>query len=112
MDVQIFASPAVVGFNQFSQWLHLAAVVDGERRRVVHYVNGKAVSRHALTHPPPYRVGAAELGNWNPGEIPNKPPFLIRHFSGAMDEFTLFDRALSDADIQALYAEGKPLPDL
>jgi hypothetical protein len=29
-----------------------------------------------------------------------------------MDEFTLFDRALSDADIQALYAEGKPLPDL
>jgi hypothetical protein len=77
MDVQIFASPAVVGFNQFSQWLHLAAVVDGERRRVVHYVNGKAVSRHALTHPPPYRVGAAELGNWNPGEIPNKPPFLL-----------------------------------
>ncbi len=29
-DVQIFASPAVVGFNQFGQSRHLAVVVDGE----------------------------------------------------------------------------------
>jgi len=111
-DVQIFASPAVVGFHQFGQWLHLAAVVDGERRQVIHYVNGMAVSRHALKLPPPYRIGAAELGNWNAGEMPNQPPFLIRHFSGAMDEFALFNRALSDAEIQALYSEGKPQPDL
>jgi len=110
-EVQIFASPAVVGFNQFGQWMHLAAVVDGERRQVVHYVNGTAVSRHALKHPPPYRLGPAELGNWNAGEIPHKPPFLIRHFSGAMDEFALFNRALNDAEIRALYSEGKPEPD-
>ena len=68
-------------------------------------------SRHVLKHPPPYRLGPAELGNWNPGEIPYKPPFLIRHFSGAMDEFALFNRALSDAEIRALYSEGKPEPD-
>jgi hypothetical protein len=110
-EVQIFASPAVIGFNQFGQWLHLAAVVNGERREVIHYLNGKAVSRHELRHPPPYRLGPAELGNWNSGETPNKPPFLIRHFSGAMDEFALFNRALSDAEIRALYSEGKPEPD-
>ena len=112
VDVQSLVSPAVVGFNQFGQWLHLAVVVNGEHRQVVHYVNGTAVSRHALKHSPPYRLGPAELGNWNPGEFPHKPPLLIRHFSGAMDEFTLFNRALSDADIQALYSEGKPQPGL
>ena len=110
-DVQILMSPAVVGFSPFGQWLHLAAVVDGEHRQVVHYVNGVAVSRHTLTLPPPYRLGAGELGNWNPGEFPNKLPFLIRHFSGAMDEFAIFSRALSDAEILKLYSEGKPEPD-
>jgi hypothetical protein len=110
-DVQIFMSPPVVGFNQFGQWLQLAAVVDGEHGQVVHYVNGVAVSRHALTLPPPYRLGAGELGNWNPGEFPNKLPFLIRHFSGAMDEFAIYSRALSDAEILKLYSEGKPEPD-
>ena len=29
-----------------------------------------------------------------------------------MDEFALFKRALSDAEIHKLYAEGKPQPDL
>jgi hypothetical protein len=28
-----------------------------------------------------------------------------------MDEFALFNRALSDAEIRALYFEGKPQPD-
>ncbi len=110
-DVQILTSPAVVSFNQFGQWLHLAAVVDGEHRRVVQYVNGLPVSRHALTQLPPYRLGAGELGNWNPGKLANNSPFFIRHFSGAIDEFAIFSRALSDAEILKLYSEGKPEPD-
>jgi hypothetical protein len=32
----------------------------------------------------------------------------IRNFNGAMDEFCLFSRALSDREIQELYLEGKP----
>ena len=111
-DVQIFASPPVIGFDQFGQWVHLATVIDGKRRKLTHYFNGLAVGEQELRHPPPYHIGAAELGNWNPGEISNKPPFLIRHFSGAMDEFALFNRALSGAEIRALYSEGKPQPDM
>jgi hypothetical protein len=111
-DVQIFASPPVIGFDQFGQWVHLAAVIDGKHKRLTHYFNGVVVSQQDLRHPPPYRIGTAELGNWNPGDIPNKPPSLIRHFSGAMDEFALFNRELSDAEIRALYSEGKPQPDL
>ena len=108
--VQIFASPPVVGLDQFGQWMHLAVVIDGANGQVTHYVNGAAVSRHALTVAPPYRLGPAELGNWNAGDFPNKPPSLIRHFSGTMDEFALFDRALSDSEIQALNAEGRSQP--
>lgn len=111
-QVEIFGSPAVIGFNQFGQWIHLAVVVDGRNQQVIHYVNGTPVSRHALHRPPPYRIGPEELGNWNPGDSPNKPPFMIRHFSGAVEEFALYNRALSDAEIRALHSEGKPQPDL
>jgi hypothetical protein len=37
-------------------------------------------------------------------------PFHIRNFSGVMDEFCLFSRALSDDEIGALYVDGKPQP--
>ena len=36
---------------------------------------------------------------------------MIRNFSGAIDEFLLFDRALGSGEIQDLYAQGKPQGD-
>jgi hypothetical protein len=107
-DCQIFASPAVVGFEQMGRWMHLAMVVDGKRKQVTHYVNGIAVSHHVLKLEPPFRIGDAELGNWNPGRLSRATPYFIRHFSGVMDEFALFNRALSDEEIGRLYAEGNP----
>jgi len=107
-DCQIFTSPAVVGFDQFGRWMHLAVVVDGKRKQVTHYVNGVAVSRHLLKLEPPFRIGEAELGNWNPGRFSRTTPYFIRHFSGVMDEFMLFSRALSDEEISRLYSEGNP----
>jgi ferric-dicitrate binding protein FerR (iron transport regulator) len=107
-DCQIFTSPAVVGFDQFGRWMHLAVVVDGKRKQVTHYVNGVAVSRHPLKLEPPFRIGDAELGNWNPGRFSRTTPYFIRHFSGVMDEFMLFSRALSDEEISRLYSEGNP----
>jgi hypothetical protein len=56
-------------------------------------------------------VGASELGNWNAKGFPENDPFMIRNFSGAMDEFSLFNRALSAEEIRALYAQGKPQGD-
>jgi hypothetical protein len=43
-----------------------------------------------------------------PGADPNPAPALIRNLSGALDEFALFSRALSDAEIRRLYLDGKP----
>ena len=92
-------------------WLHLAVVLDGNGKRVVQYVNGLQVSAKALKVNPPFRVGAAELGNWNASGFRENDPSLIRNFSGAMDEFCLFSRALNTDEIRELYSAGKPQPD-
>jgi len=107
-DYQIVASPPVLMLDKFGLWIHLAVVLDGEAGVVVHYVNGSAVSRHTLKVGPPFRLGAAELGNWNARSGPNPAPNLIRNFGGSMDEFELFSRALNDAEIRELYVKGKP----
>ena len=80
-------------------------------KRVVHYVNGVPVGEKALKIEPPFRIGAAELGNWNAKGFPKEDPFMIRNFSGAMDEFCLFSRALDADKIRALHSAGKPQPD-
>lgn len=107
-DHQILASPPVMALDQFGIWTHLAVVLDARGRRVVHYVNGRAVSHHALRVFPPFQIGPAELGNWNAHGFSGSDPFLVRNFSGAMDEFCLFNRALRADEIQALQAAGRP----
>jgi hypothetical protein len=105
---QIMASPAVLTLEDLGTWLHLAVVLDGGSGQAVHYVNGEPVSRHALRLGPPFRLGPAELGNWNARSGPTPAPFLIRNLSGALDEFALFSRALSDTEIRELHAQGRP----
>jgi hypothetical protein len=108
---QICASPPVLTLDRFGLWVHLAVVIDGGAGHVVHYLDGVQVSENALTIKPPFRIGVAELGNWNAQGFPENDPFMIRNFSGAMDEFCLFRRALSGDEIHALCAAGKPQPD-
>ena len=105
---QILASPPVSSLEKLGMWEHLAVVINGTAQEVVHYVNGAPVSRHVLKIGPPFRVGSAELGNWNARSGLNPEPSLIRNLSGSLDEFELFSRALSDAEIRELYLEGKP----
>ena len=105
---QILASPPVVTLDKLGMWQHLTVVIDGKAKQVVHYVNGLPVSRHTLKFGPPFRVGSAELGNWNARSGPDPAPPLIRNLSGSLDEFELFSRALSDAEVRELYAKGKP----
>jgi hypothetical protein len=110
-DYQICTSPPALTLNQFGLWVHLAVVIDGGGKHVVHYFNGAPASEHTLNIKPPFRVGVAELGNWNAKGFPKNDPFMIRNFGGALDEFCLFSRALSADEIRALYSSGKPQPD-
>jgi concanavalin A-like lectin/glucanase superfamily protein len=105
---EIVASPPVLTLDRFGLWTHLAVVIDGKTRKVVHYVNGLPVASHTLRLGPPFRIGSAELGNWNAKSGPNPAPSLIRNLSGSLDEFELFSRALTDAEVHDLYMEGKP----
>lgn len=106
-NFQIVASPPVLALDQLGMWVHLAVVLDGNSKRVTHYLNGHSVTGKALRIKPPFRVGIAELGNWNADGFPENDPALIRNFSGAMDEFCLFQRALSASEISALCSSGK-----
>lgn len=108
---QICASPPVLTLDQFGLWVHLAVVIDGGARQVAQYLNGVPVSEQALNIAPPFRIGAAELGNWNAQGFPRNDPFMIRNFSGAMDDVCLFSRALNPDEVHALYSTGKPQPD-
>ena len=105
---EIIVSPPVLTLDKFGMWTHLAAVIDGKTRKVVHYVNGLPVASHTLRLGRPFRIGPAELGNWNAESGPNPKPSLIRNLSGSLDEFELFSRALTDAEMHDLYTEGKP----
>ena len=109
-NYQIVASPSVLELGQFGLWLHVAVVLDGSAKRVSHYVNGQLVSEKALKIHSPFRIGTAELGNWNGRGFPDNDPAMIRNFSGAMDEFCLFSRALPPSEIRALYSSDKPQP--
>lgn len=108
---QIIMSPPVVTLDKLGMWLHLAVTLDTHTQRVVHYVNGIPVSEKPLKIPGPFRIGTAELGNWNAKGFPESDPFMIRNFSGAIDEFCFFNRPLSGGEIQALYRQGKPQGD-
>ena len=110
-DHQICISPPALTLNQFGLWVHLAVVIDGGTKHVIQYLNGAPASEHALNINGPFRVGVAEVGNWNAKGFPRNDPFMIRNFGGAMDEFCLFSRALNESEIRALYSAGKPQPD-
>jgi hypothetical protein len=105
---QILASPPAITLDKIGMWTHLVAVIDGKARQAVQYVNGFPVSHDTLKFGPPFRIGSAELGNWNRRSDANPVPSLIRNLSGSLDEFELFNRALSDAEVRGLYAKGKP----
>lgn len=93
--------------DRLGQWVHLAVVYDRANRRVTHYVDGQSVFRDSTRFDLPLHLGDAELGNWNAADLHDRQP--IRNLSGCMDEFILYARALTDADVQELYTRGKGL---
>ena len=93
--------------ERFGRWVHLAVVYDPAAGLVTHYVDGQPVGDPLeIEFDSPLRFGDAEVGNWNSSGLRNKHP--VRNFNGGMDEFMLFSRALTGADVERLYAQGRP----
>lgn len=84
---------------ELGRWLHLATVYDAQTRSVRFYLNGRfdKETRQELAHPA--SLGPARIGNWDRQD---------RKLSGRVDELLLLGRALSDAEIGALFEAGNP----
>jgi hypothetical protein len=101
-----YRAAGVVTPELFGRWLHLAVVYDADGGEVVHYLDGRAVSRAPIALDLTLRVGDAELGNWTAAMFRTRNP--VRHFTGAMDEFLMFSRPLAGAEVEKLYSQGRP----
>jgi hypothetical protein len=102
-----YYAPVVLSQDRFGQWVHLAVVYDSDGGQVTHYVDGRPVQQEPVKFDIPLRIGDAELGNWNIGSRPHNHP--VRYFTGCVDEFLLFSRALAGPDVEQLYTRGRPL---
>jgi hypothetical protein len=100
-----YFSPAVLGPGDLGRWVLLVTVYDSGQEAVLHYLDGKPVSRHHIEATIPLRIGAAEIGNWTTRKFSADP---IRSLNGRMDEFGIFGRALSGDEVRAMYELGKP----
>lgn len=99
-----YESPPVITPERFGKWLHLAVVYDLNRGSTSHYLNGRLVSRHALEEPRLVLIRSAMLGNWDPAN--DYDPAMIRNFNGRIDDFSIYQTALSDDEIKELYEQG------
>src|SRR6266853_1279183 len=79
--------PSVVEVNT---WTHLAATFDGETVRL--FVNGAEVASQAQTTPLATTTGTLQIGG---DSYPNE------FFAGRIDEVRIYNRALTEAEIQA-----------
>ena len=95
-----YDSPPVFTPERFGRWMHLAVTFDPRSKEVRHYLNGDLVAKHPVRDDAPLKIGTAELGNWN--DRSGKGNVAIRHLSGAMDEFALYDRALGADAVRKL----------
>ncbi len=101
-----YRATGVVTPDLFGRWLHLAVVYDADAGEVVHYLDGRPVTRAPVALDLALRVGDAELGNWTAAMYRTRNP--VRHFTGAMDEFLMFSRPLAGAEVEKLYSQGRP----
>jgi hypothetical protein len=91
-DGSIFESAAIVPMNQ---WSHFAMTWDGSTLKA--YINGNlaitdAGSGSVVTNSDPLRIGARAD--------------LVSFYKGQIDEFSIYNRPLSQAEIQAIHTAG------
>jgi hypothetical protein len=96
---------AFVGTNiNYNQWYHVAATWDGESGIMKLYINGQLASQTVTAVRPfgdliPEDSPGVGIGNLNDGQ--NNFPF-----TGDIDEISLYNRALTAAEVQAIYNAG------
>ena len=100
------------------KWAHIAFSYDGASSTASVYVNGKkitmpdAVAKRWSNDPTQGGVGLGELQFANANRfifgaykqmVDATPDGWMKNFTGNLDEFRIYNKALADADVQALY---------
>ncbi|EDY20750.1 putative transmembrane anti-sigma factor [Chthoniobacter flavus Ellin428] len=106
---QIYFSPRVFDLTNQRRWHHVAVTYDNQSGEAVQYLDGQEISREVSPmHQPgrPIQFGPCEIGNWG---LPTQGhQFPIRNFNGRIDEFLIYQAALSPTEIHELFEIGKP----
>lgn len=103
----IAATPRVLKDDQMGQWALLATTYDSKTGAVVHYWNGRPVSKSIMTDAAPLAFEFLELGNPNLSDAELKEGERYGFF-GAMDELLISRRLLNAAEIAEFFLAGKP----
>lgn len=82
---------------QAGAWNHEVITYDGSR--IKEYTNGQLINDWPTT-------GAA-IGAGLPMAVGAWPMFSGYNFQGSLDEFMIYDRSLTQQEVQALYAQGR-----
>ncbi|MDO5566367.1 MAG: LamG-like jellyroll fold domain-containing protein, partial [Planctomycetia bacterium] len=96
-EIDFFQSPVVLTPAKRYTWSQIALVADSNKKEIRFYQDGKQVGRREWSDPIPLIPGAMTLGN-----AAQQENLTARFLNGAMENFALFDRALSDEEIRNL----------
>ncbi|HET6584845.1 MAG TPA: LamG domain-containing protein [Nannocystaceae bacterium] len=88
------------------EWLHVAAVKEGERIAI--HLDGTLVAESTLVDPVDTSLAAVSIGA-STADVTDETNGYTAFFYGRIDEVALYDRALSDSEVSALASatEGK-----
>ena len=95
-------SPQIVTDQDFGRWMSLATVIDGTAGTMKHFVNGEEVASAPMKRRTMPQLGMANLGNFDAAVPERQGAGGVRSFNGRIDEFALFTRALSAAEIAGM----------
>ena len=105
---------SVSGIVRPGNWQLVGVIWDSEKREFNIYCDGRTfdVSQRRETENKRIDVqpgfGDCRIGSWDDKGRSYTPPADERAFKGRIDEVMVFDKALSDDELNALYASGKP----
>lgn len=91
---------SVAGFDPGEEWTHVALTIDVEdAREMRQYVDGQLVDRVALgSAMPDLRLSPAVVGGWRGSDD--------RNLNGSIEDFAVYARTLSAAEIEEMYEAG------
>ncbi|BCX46179.1 FecR protein [Haloferula helveola] len=90
---------------RFGRWVHVAAVLSKSEGRTRYYVDGQLAQVNKLPAESLITPGLSQLGDWVQEAA---DPYPLRGFRGKMDEFAIWDRALTEEEVVEMTRRGVP----